>query len=97
MNPTEVLRQAGYCLPAPIPRSPTIQLPEVDITDVPSPYCYHLILVPEHEREAIREKFIHDCNQKRFRHILQAEIPKGKNHVPKPANTQGSGVARKAT
>lgn len=90
MNPTEVLRQQGYNFPAPIPRSPAVVLDD-DIEDVPSPYYYSMMLAPHNEREAIRQKFIHDCNLKRFQHILRAEPPKRKNsHVSESSHHKGS-------
>jgi len=72
-----------------------MEFTEDEVLDVPSPYCYHLVLVPEDQREAIRQKFIHDCNLKRFQHIIRAEPPKRIAHVPKPADNKRQGVAGK--
>ena len=66
------MRQHGYLMP--IPRSPTIHMPEDPQEDIPAPYGYVTIICPDHDREALKAKFMHACNQRRWKHIQQAEV-----------------------
>ena len=71
---------------APISRSPSMRFsppspprsstpPLVEDEDIPAPYAYTAIMVPDTDREALKEKFMEQCNQKRWHHIFHANPP----------------------
>lgn len=85
-TPNDVLRRSGYN----IPRSPTMHFappspprsatPPLD-EDIPAPYAYTMMMVStEDDKQAIRERFMHECNLKRWHHIHNAQV---KVKVPK--------------
>lgn len=71
-NPLNDLRQHGYRMP--IPRSPTIHLQEEPEEDIPAPYAYTAIITPDHDREALKAKFMQACNARRWQHIHNAQV-----------------------
>ena len=77
-SPLNDLRQHGYRMP--IPRSPTIHLPEDPEEDIPAPYAYTEIMTPDIDRDALKAKFMAACNARRFHHIIHADV---KIKVPK--------------
>ena len=42
--------------------------------DIPAPYAYTAIMCPDIDRQALKAKFMHHCNQRRWQHIQQAEV-----------------------
>lgn len=69
-NPIHPMNAHGYKMP--IPRSPAVII-DVEEEDIPSPYAYHIIMVPD-DREALKARFMQACNQKRWQHIHNAEV-----------------------
>lgn len=77
--PDDILRKSGYN----IPRSPTMHFappspprsatPPLD-EDIPAPYAYTAIMIPDSDREALKERFMHDCNMRRWHHIHTAQV-----------------------
>jgi len=68
-NPIYHLRQAGYLMP--IPRSPAVCL--LPDEEIPYPYCYHEILAYE-PPDAMKQRFMKALNQRRWQHIINAEV-----------------------
>ena len=70
---------------APIPRSPTMIFappspprsatpPLVEDEDIPAPYAYTMIMLPSTDHGALKEKFMAECNLKRWHHIYHAQV-----------------------
>lgn len=45
-------------------------------SDIPSPYCYMTIMVPEEEQHSIKGMFMNEVNKRRWKHIYKAERKK---------------------
>jgi len=68
---------------APIPRSPGMRFSQAspprpsspETERIPFPYCYTEIIMPEEDRQAHRERFMAECNMRRWAHIHQAKLP----------------------
>lgn len=47
-----------------------------EIEEAPAPYCYMIAIAPEAEKEAVKQRFMHEANLKRWWYLYRAEIPK---------------------
>ena len=80
-TPSSILRQSGYRLPSNYepylgpyepftPKNEPIKKEE----EIPYPYNYTVEMVPESEKDLVRQKFIAEANMRRWKHVYSADI-----------------------